>query len=248
MGFGRFYTVTEAALGFICNADGAGFKINGQVPTPSQTGEPAESNAFLPSTATPIRDANSAKIDSNKTDNIVLGGTLLKGEPFLDVGYGNSTTINSTKNNHVFNWNDLTPIKGFFSPTGNNTCWLGNNFCDFEPWHDLDDNGKWDSGEPYLRLHGPLQMNSGVPTYDAGGYPILSAPLAFTDWQGEASEPIHDWGRVNTDTEPAWTWHTPDASGKSYEDKRLKYFVPVIPNDQTKMIASRPNQILNMIS
>jgi hypothetical protein len=77
MGFGRFVAISEAGLLFLCGADGTGFKINGADPSLDQCAKNKT-----------IRDANDAKLLSNQTANKMTGGSLLKGEAFLDIGIG----------------------------------------------------------------------------------------------------------------------------------------------------------------
>ena len=125
MGFGRTYTLSSLSIGFICNADGTGFLINGAKPDPGNA---------------PVKASNDAKIDSNNTTtNKVLGGTLLKGEPFYDVGYSIAgVPVAGTAGNNVFDWDDTN----------------GNGKCDFEPWDDANENGLYDAGESYVDGNG----------------------------------------------------------------------------------------------
>ena len=158
MGFGRTQTLSALNLVFICNADGRGFLINGNKPTLAQCGG-----------MQPVKDSNDAKIDSNNaTTNKVLGGTRLKGEPFLDVGCTKGGVTVGAGNN-VFDWDDTVSIAGY-------PMWKNNGQCDFEPWFDTNGNGQRD-------LVGEDDY------WDANGN---------GQYDGEPHEPIHDWGRTAT--------------------------------------------------
>ncbi|MFA6176031.1 MAG: Verru_Chthon cassette protein A [Phycisphaerae bacterium] len=148
MGFGRAYTLSGLAIGFICNADGMGFLINGVKPTLAQCGNNQT-----------VKDANDAKIDSNRAvganANPILGGTPLKGEPFLDVGYSIAgVPVAGTAGNNVFDWDDTN----------------GNGRCDFEPWDDVNENGLYDAAESYVDVNsnGKYDQEWHEPLHDWG--------------------------------------------------------------------------------
>lgn len=164
-GFGRFPSMSEFGLHFIATADGSGFVTNIAVP-------PAMSAAI----ANAARAANDAKLLSNSTNNLTLGGVRLKGEGFLDIGYGSAPT---GATNGIFDWDDTSAIAGFPG-------WRSNGVCDFEPFNDVNENGLYDPGEPFWNANGNTNT-TGAP-----------------QWDGEQSEPFHDWGRDNLLNKPSW--------------------------------------------
>ena len=132
-GFGRFPTISELGIHLICSADGAGFKVAGAPIASSSVLTAAPYNVSSDTLAEAIRRANNSKLDSNVADNKTLGGTLLKGEAFLDVGYKLGATVVGAGNGK-FDWSDDN----------------ADGDCNVEPWMDINQNGLYDAGEPFI--------------------------------------------------------------------------------------------------
>lgn len=132
-GFGRFPTISELGIHLICSADGAGFKIAGAPIASSNVLTAAPYSVSSKTLAEAIRRANNAKLDSNVAENRTLGRTMLEGEAFLDVGYKSGTTVVGAGNGK-FDWSDVN----------------GDEICNVEPWMDINQNGLYDAGEPFI--------------------------------------------------------------------------------------------------
>lgn len=176
-GLGRFPVVTEAGIVFIASADGSGFTRNGVKPTLSECDD-------LPK----VKAANDAKLDSNVVANKTLGGTLLKGEGYLDVGYGGSKT---GAENGLFDWDDSTAVAGFPG-------WQNNGTCDFEPFDDANGDGQYTSGEDYWDANdnGQWDGETHEPMHDWGRKNAAQPAWNSAYWDGLTKQPVWtgvDW-------------------------------------------------------